>query len=357
MAPIEVTSVNLKQIVKSGWPDADRDFVVEKTTIDLDNVDLKGGVAVKTLFVSVDPYQRSRLSGVRTYVDPYVPGQTIDSDAVVRVIKSASDKYPVGTIIVGYFRWQTYSVVPGKIIHGKMFNAVPTQYNLPPSIWVGAGGMPGRTAHYGLLLSDPKPGETLYVSAASGAVGQIVGGLALARGLKVIGSAGTDDKVRYLVDELGFDPASFNYKTTRTRDGLKKWLAGLGRRGLDIYFDNVGGEMLDDAIYCSADFGRIICCGAVAQYNAASPSDIYRLKYASLFITRRLQMKGFVVSDDHENRLKEFYDEVPALLASGKLKYRETKTSGLENAPQTMIDMLKGKNFGKAVVVVATDEE
>ena len=207
-------------------------------------------------------------------------------------------------------------------------------------------GMPGMTAWIGLLdIGEPKEGETVYVSAASGAVGQVVGQIAKLKGCRVVGSAGDDEKVAYIRDELGFD-AAFNYKTVGSLTGA---LRETCPDGIDVYFENVGGAMLDAVLATINPFGRIVACGMISQYNLENAEGVKNLM---VIVGNRVKFQGFIVSD-HFNRMPEFIGEMAGWVSSGKIKYRESITQGIENAPKAFIGMLKGENFGKAVVEIA----
>ncbi|KAL0075680.1 hypothetical protein F4703DRAFT_1910919 [Phycomyces blakesleeanus] len=326
---------------------------ISKSTIDLDAPLPEGDILLKNLVLSVDPYMRGRMRDPA--IDSYAPAFEYDSvltgDTVGLVIKSNNPKFSQGDLVygrtsLGYF--EEYSHVKGSYAdESYVVRNDPKTNGLPLSYYVGVLGMPGLSAYVGLKkYGRPKSGETLYISAASGAVGQIVGQIGKALGLYVVGSAGSDDKVEYL-KELGFDGA-FNYKT----ENIDAKLTELCPKGIDIYFESVGGSMLEHVLNHANNFGRIIACGMISQYNTQNPYGVRNLLY---IVTKRLAFDGFIIMDK-ENMVyeEEFIKTCTQWLLEGKIKYRETIVDGIENTPQALLDVLKGRNFGKQVVQVTS---
>lgn len=296
-----------------------------------------GQVLVRNRWMSVDPYMRGRMNDVRSYVTPFELGQPLDGGAVGEVMASRDERFSEGQTVVHQSGWRELALV-----HGDHARAVDPEM-APPSAYLGVLGMPGLTAYVGLLdVAQLSEGDVVFVSAAAGAVGSMVGQIAKLRGSRVIGSAGSAEKVAYLLDELGFD-AAFNY-----RDGdVRALLAEAAPDGIDVYFDNVGGDHLEAAIFAMHDFGRIALCGAISVYNATSlPTGIRNLP---LSVSRRLTLRGFIVTD-HAQRFPDFVREVGGWLREGRLRYRETVVEGIENAPDAFIGLLRGENLGKMVV-------
>ena len=299
----------------------------------------EGQVLVRNIAMSLDPYMRGRMTSRKSYIQGFQIGEVLQAGVVGRIAKSSNPKFAEGDHVFGMLGWEEFSLSDGKGLR-------KVDPSLGPLTWhLGALGMPGLTAWVGLnVIGEPKGGETIYVSAAAGAVGQLVGQLAKLKGLYVAGSVGDDAKLGYL-KEIGYD-AAFNYKTSGPlRDALKSACP----KGIDIYFENVGGEMLDAVLGQINPRARIVACGMISQYNATEP---YGVKNLMALVVNRAKIQGFIVSD-HNDRFREFATEVVPLLKSGKLKYREDVTKGIANAPKAFIGMLKGENFGKTVVQIA----
>lgn len=301
-----------------------------------------GEVLVKNLYMSVDPYMRGRMREGRSYAAGFELGKVMQAGVVGQVIESRNPDVPEGTYVNGMLNWEEYTVAKGSHLRKVDPDLAPLSY------YLGILGMPGMTAWYGLLhIGKPKKGETVYVSAASGAVGQVVGQIAKVKGARVVGSVGDDAKLAYILDEIGFD-AGFNYKT------VESYGAGLRETcpdGIDVYFENVGGKMLDAVLARVNPFARIVACGMISQYNLEKPEGVHNLVN---IVGNRVLMQGFIVSD-HFDMMPQFEKEMAGWLKDGKLKYRETFTRGIENAPQAFIGMLKGENMGKAVVQIAEE--
>lgn len=302
-----------------------------------------GEVVVRNAIMSVDPYMRGRMNEGKSYVPQFELGQPMEAGTVGTVISSRDPGMPEGTNVTHMLGWRDYAVLPAA--HARAIDAAAA----PPSAYLGILGLTGLTAWVGLFdVADLKAGESLFVSAASGAVGSVAGQLAKMHGAKrVVGSAGSDEKAAYLCEELGFD-AAFNYKNGDVRALLRDAAPG----GIDVYFDNVGGAQLEAALASLNPFGRIAACGMISQYNEQTPGP----RNLPLIVGKRIRMQGFIVRD-HEGRRGAFLADVAPALRDGRLKSPETVVNGLENAPQTLIDMLHGggKHLGKVLVRIAAE--
>ena len=302
----------------------------------------EGQVLVRHHFMSLDPYMRGRMNDSKSYTAPQPLGEVMGAGTVGEVVESRSPKFAPGDQVVGMGGWQLYSVVnadePGAL------RKVDTAH-VPLSYYLGAVGMPGVTAWYGLVrVIAPKAGETMVVSAATGAVGSAFGALSKARGCRTIGIAGGPDKCRYAVEELGFD-ACIDYKLHQDAASLSKALKAACPDGIDGYFENVGGMVLDAVLLRMNAFGRIAVCGMIAGYDGKP----LPLTYPALILTNRLKVQGFIVSE-HMDIWPEALKELGSLVATGKLHPRESIAEGLEAAPEAFLGLLKGKNFGKQLV-------
>ena len=301
-----------------------------------------GQVLVRHHFLSLDPYMRGRMNEGKSYAMPQPLGQTMGGGTVGEIVESQSDKFAVGDKVVGMGGWQEYSVVDVK--QPGALKKVDTTH-VPLSAYLGAVGMPGVTAWYGLVkICAPKAGETMVVSAASGAVGSAFGALSKARGCRTVGIAGGPDKCKYVVEELGFD-ACIDYKLHKDAASLSKALKEACPNGIDGYFENVGGMVLDAVLMRMNAFGRIAVCGMIAGYDGAP----LPLAQPSLILISRLKVEGFIVSE-HMDVWPEALNELGTLVATGKLKPRESIALGLEAAPEAFLGLLKGKHFGKQLV-------
>jgi NADPH:quinone reductase len=301
----------------------------------------QGQLLLRTLFLSVDPYMRSRMTGIRTYADPVNIGQRMVAGTVGQVIESRNPKFQPGDIFDGYWGWQEYAISDGE----KLRKLDPQL--APISTALGVLGMPGMTAYFGLLdICKPQPGETVVVSGAAGAVGSLVGQIAKIVGCRAVGIAGTDEKVAWVVHELGFDDA-FNYKTTGNYvDALKKACPN----GIDCYFDNVGGAITDAVFPVLNPKARISICGQISQYNALKPEP--GLRIFIYLLTKQARAEGFLVYQ-FADRYPEGIAQMAKWIKEGKLKYREQIIEGFENTPRAFIGMLQGENTGKMLVKVA----
>jgi NADPH-dependent curcumin reductase CurA len=306
-----------------------------------------GQVLLRTLYLSLDPYMRGRMSDGSSYVAPVAIGDVMVGGTVSRVEASRNNDLKVGDLVLGYAGWQDYAVSDGKGL------TVLSPGDSHPSRALGVMGMPGFTAYMGLLdIGRPAAGETVVVAAASGAVGSVVGQIAKIKGCTVVGIAGGADKCRYVMDELGFD-----YCLDHHSDDLPGRLASACPKGIDVYFENVGGAVFDAVLPLLNARARIPVCGLIAGYNATElPPGPDRLGLlVGTLLRKRIKMQGFIVFDDYGPRWSEFADAMDEWVQAGKVKFREDIVSGLENAPEAFIGLLQGKNFGKLVIQVAQE--
>lgn len=317
----------------NGWPTAENFRLVEVDVPDPG----PDQVLVRNTLMSVDPYMRGRMNDVKSYVPPFQLGAPLDGGAIGEVVASGSDAHKPGDLVLHGLGWREYALLDAaraRTIDGTV---------APASAYLGALGMPGLTAYVGLLdIAAMKPGDTVFVSGAAGAVGSLVGQIARLRGAaRVVGSAGSAAKVEHLTGTLGFD-AAFNYK-----DGpVRKRLAEVAPDGIDVYFDNVGGEHLEAALWALRPFGRAALCGAISQYNDERVPGPRNL---ALAVANRLTLRGFIVGD-HTDRMPEFVAEASGWLRDGKLRFDETFADGLANAPEAFLGLLRGENLGKMLV-------
>jgi NADPH-dependent curcumin reductase CurA len=293
-------------------------------------------VLVRNLFMSVDPYMRGRMNDGKSYVPPFELGKPLDGGAVGEVIESRAREFKPGDAVTSNFGWREYFLASPKELH-------PVSRDVQPlSVYLGALGMTGMTAWVGLNLVEVKAGDVVFISGAAGAVGNVAGQLAKLRGCRVIGSAGSPEKVKFLREECGFDIA-FDYKVGPVLEQLNLEAPD----GIDVYFDNVGGETLEAALSALRMHGRIIACGGISGYNEEKPppgpSNLFNM------ITKRLTMKGFIVRD-WLDRQGEFETEVGGYFRAGKLKNKETVVEGIGHAVGAFIGLFEGKNVGKMVV-------
>ena len=305
--------------------------------------DLKDGqVLVKHHYMSLDPYMRGRMNDAKSYAAPQPLNAVMQGGTVGEVVASKNAAYAAGDQVVGAGGWQQYSVVDAS--QAGMLRKVDTRH-VPLAAYLGAVGMPGVTAWYGLTqICKPTSGKTIVVSAASGAVGSAVGQLAKVRGCRAVGIAGGADKCGYVVSELGFD-ACIDYKAHKDPKALYEAIKAATPDGVDGYFENVGGAVLDAVLPRMNAFGRIALCGMISGYDG----EPIPLKQPQLLLTNRLTLEGFIVSE-HMNLWPEALKELGTLVATGKLKYRETIAQGLAAAPEAFLGLLKGRNFGKQLV-------
>jgi hypothetical protein len=317
------------------------------TPADFEHVDAamptlnEGHVLRRTTYLSLDPYMRGRMSDGPSYATPVKLNEVMCGHTVSEVVESRHPAFRAGDIVTGYDGWQQYAASDGSDLRKLDPEAVPI------STAIGVLGMPGATAYVGLLdIGQPKPGETVVVSGASGAVGSIVGQLAKIQGCRAVGIAGSADKCRYVVDELGFD-ACVNYKT----DDLVPALRAACPSGADIYFENVGGKVFAAVLRVINRGARIPLCGMIADYNATTDPGGPNLRP---LLVQRATITGFIVSD-HFDRFPAFLRDVTPLVRDGRIKYREDIVDGLDAAPAALIGLFDGRNFGKMLVRVSPD--
>jgi NADPH-dependent curcumin reductase len=300
----------------------------------------EGEVLMRILYLSLDPYMRGRMSAAKSYAKPAVVGEPMVGGTVGEIVKSRNAKFSPGDIVVGRGGWQEYALSSGAGLR-KLDPAAA-----PVSTALGVLGMPGMTAYVGLLeIGQPKPGETVVVAAASGAVGSVVGQIARIKGARAVGIAGGAEKCRYVADELGFDACVDH----RAPDFAQK-LEAACPKGIDVYFENVGGAVQHTVWPLLNDFARVPVCGLIAQYSATSampgPDMVWVLR-------KRLLLRGFIISDFAARQQPDFLRDAAEWVRSGRLKYREDVVDGLERAPACFLGLLQGKNFGKMLIRVA----
>ena len=318
----------------------------KRSDFDLVEVEVRdpgpGELLVRNQWMSVDPYMRGRMNDVKSYVPPFQVGAPLDGGAVGEVVSSIDDRFQVGQKVMHMLGWREYALVPAE-------QARPIDTGVAPSpAYLGVLGVTGFTAYVGLFeIAGLREGDVVFVSAAAGAVGSVAGQLAKIKGCRVIGSAGSAEKVTYLKDVLGFD-AAFNYRDGPVRDLLR----AAAPDGIDVYFDNVGGEHLEAALESLRDFGRAAMCGAISLYNATElppgPRSIPQV------VRKRLTLRGFIISD-HMQQMGDFVRDVGGWLREGKIDYRETVVEGIERAPEAFIGLLRGENLGKMLVHIGDD--
>ena len=321
-----------------GYP-KESDFKVVETPIPIPE---DGQVLLKTIYLSVDPYMRGRMNQRRSYAPNVQFNEVMVGGVIAQVIESKYTDFQVGDIVNASIGWQEYGIAQGEGLR-KIDPSIA-----PISTGAGILGMPGLTAYFGLLeVGKLQDNETVFVSGAAGAVGSVVGQIAKIKGCRVVGSAGSDEKITYIVDKLGFD-AAFNYKNVTDYPAK---LAELCPDGIDVYFDNVGGRITDAVFPNLRVKGRVVICGQISQYNLENPETGPRFLWH--LITQRARIEGFLVFD-YADRHAEALVQMAEWLKQGKLKYRETiAAGGIENAPAAFISMLKGGNIGKQLVKIA----
>jgi NADPH-dependent curcumin reductase len=306
-----------------------------------------GQMLLRTLWLSLDPYMRGRMSNAPSYAKPVGIGDVMEGGAVSEVVASNVTRFAEGDIVVGRTGWQTHALSDGSSLQKVDPNRAPIQTAL------GVLGMPGMTAYVGLLeIGKPAAGETVVVAAASGAVGSVVGQIARIKGAYVVGIAGDPEKCHYVTEELGFD-ACINH---RTSDFVHR-LAAACPKGIDIYFENVGGAVFEAVFPLLNPFARIPVCGLISMYNATSlsPGPILLPHLMRAILTKRLTFRGFIVSDFF-GRYGDFMHDISTWVGEGRIKYREDVVDGLKNAPRALIGLLRGENFGKLLVRVAAND-
>jgi NADPH-dependent curcumin reductase CurA len=344
--PANIPETTLQIILKrrpDGWVTPDC-FAMREAAI----AALAGGDAlVRSIYMSLDPYMRGRMDDAGSYAASFELDRPLQARIIGEVVATENDAFAVGAVVFGVLDWADHTLVAGGAgLRPLKAGLAPLPYHL------GALGMPGMTAWIGLKeIGQPRQGETLVVSAASGAVGQIAAQMGRIAGCRVVGTAGSDAKVRFLLDELKLDGA-FNHATsTDFLTDLKRYCPD----GIDVYFDNVGGGMLEAALDHANPFARFVQCGSISQYNLVGDAR-YGVKNLTHLTRKRIRMQGLIVSD-HADRRGEFETEMAAWLNSGEITYKVDIVDGLENAADAFIGMLKGENFGKLVVRIGADPE
>ena len=328
------TKTNLQVLLASrpqGWVTEDN-FKIVETPIPEPKA---GEVLVRNHYLSLDPYMRGRMNDTKSYAAPAALDQVMVGGTVGEVVSSNNPKFKPGDKVVGYLGWQLFGISDGTMLQ------VVDDSKVPLSAYLGVLGMPGATAWVGLMdICAPKPGETVVVTAASGAVGSVVGQLAKIHGARAVGVAGGVDKCRYVIEELGFD-ACVDYKAGKLWADIK----AATPKGVDCLFENVGGEIFDLLLARMNAFSRIAVCGLISQYN----SEPYPIKNIGSVLMNRIKMQGFIVSE-RMDLWPRAHQELAEHIAAGRLKYRESVAHGLRSAPAALIGLLKGQNFGKQVV-------
>ena len=318
----------------TGFPDEELFEVAESPIPDPS----EGQVLIRNAYFSVDPYMRPRMNDVRSYVAPFTLGEAMTGGAVGRVVASRHGKLAEGDWVLHGLGWREWALSDGSGVR-KVDPGLG-----PVSTALGVLGMPGFTAYYGLFhIGKPEPGETVFVSGAAGAVGSAAGQMAKIAGCRVIGSAGSPEKIAW-IRELGCDGA-FDYRDTPVGSALRE----LAPDGIDVYFDNVGGDHLEAAIGALRNHGRIVACGSISRYNDVEPTPGPRNMF--LVVTKRLLLQGFIISDHYEH-FPEFLEKASEWVREGRLTYRETVIEGIENAPNAFVGLLRGENLGKMLVQV-----
>ena len=328
--------VALKKYIPSGMPQ-NTDFEIKSKEISIDN---EKNILVSNLWISVDPYMRARMTERKNYKPPFELGKEMEGYAIGKVISSNEINFNEGDLVFSNYGMRDKFVSNAKNL--KKINPI----NIPIQSYLGPLGMTGHTAYMGLFKhGNLKPGQTVLVSSAGGSVGSTVCQIAKNLGCKVYASTGSDEKVKWLKDELNVDYA-FNYKKV---DNLVLHLKDVCPDGFDLYFDNVGGDFLESAIFQMKNFGNIVICGRISQMNSTTPTT--GLKNMAHVLVKRLTIKGFIIFD-HENEREPFETEMSKWLLEGKIKFKETIYEGIESTPNSFIDMLEGKNIGKMLVKI-----
>ena len=321
-----------------GFPDEDLFEIAESPIPEPSD----GQVLIRNAYFSVDPYMRPRMNDVRSYVAPFTLGEAMTGGAVGRIAVSRSPRHAEGDWVVHQLGWREWALSDGSGLRPIDPAAAPVSTSL------GVLGMPGFTAWYGLFeIGRPKEGEVIFVSGAAGAVGSAVAQMARIAGCHVLGSAGSSEKVAW-IRELGCD-AAFDYRERSPREAL----ADLAPDGIDIYFDNVGGDHLEAAIGALRTYGRVVACGSISRYNDAEPTPGPRNMF--MVVTKRLRLQGYIITD-HGDRFGEFARQATEWVRDGRLQYRETIVEGIENAPSAFLGLLRGQNIGKMLVAVGPAE-
>ncbi len=326
--------VTLKNYVAAGNPKIS-DFAIKEEKINIKN---SSEIAVKNEWISVDPYMRARMTEKKNYKPPFELNRPLEGTAIGKVVESNSSKYNIGDIVKSDYGWRDFFIAKEEKL--KKINPI----NVPIQTYLGPLGFTGHTAYIGLFrIGELKANQTILVSSAGGSVGSTVCQIAKIYGCRVIASTGSDEKVNWLKNEIGVDEV-FNYKKI---DNLVLHLKSLAPEGYDLYFDNVGGEFLESAIFRMKNFGKIIICGRISQMNNPGHS----LKNMAHVLVKRLTIKGFLIFD-HFNDVEDFEKDMETWILNNQIKWKETIVEGIENAPKAFIDLLDGKNIGKMLVKI-----
>jgi len=328
--------ISLKEYVPAGMPKISN-FELKTTSVDLKN---QNEVMILNEWISVDPYMRARMTEKKNYKEPFQIGEPMDGAAIGKVIKSNSNNFKEGDIVTSNLGWRDKFVTNEDNIKKIIAKDIPL------TTYLGPLGMTGHTAYIGLFkMAEIKKNQTILVSSAAGSVGSTVCQIAKMMGCKVFASAGSDEKVEWLKNELKVDHA-FNYKKI---ENLVLHFKDICPEGFDLYFDNVGGEFLESAIFRMKNFGKIIICGRISQMSATTTTS--GLKNMAHVLVKRLIIRGFLIFD-HENEINDFEKDMTKWISEGKIKFKETIYEGIENAPKAFVDLLNGKNIGKMIVKV-----
>ncbi|KAI1471839.1 NAD(P)-binding protein [Daldinia caldariorum] len=335
--------------IPTGFPVPGEHLAVEDRPLDLEAAPPKGGLIVEILYASFDPYLRGKMrdASVKSYTPAFEMNGPFTNSTISRVLKSGTSDFNQGDIISAYTPIAEYAIIPDP--SAAQARKINNPYNLDLGMFLGPLGMPGLTAYSSLhKIGKPKKGETIFISSAAGAVGQVVAQIAKNAGLKTIGSVGSDEKLSYIMNELDFD-GGFNYKKESPFDALKR----LAPNGIDIYYENVGGEHLDAALENMNTHGRIPVCGMISGYNSP-PDQRYGVKNLMQLVVERITMQGFLVFDPEFGPayFEEHQKQVQKWIAEGSFKAKLHVTEGIDNAAEGFVGMLKGDNFGKAVLKI-----
>ncbi|KAL2069990.1 hypothetical protein VTL71DRAFT_14670 [Oculimacula yallundae] len=342
-----------------GLPIPGEDLVVTSSEFDLSAPPPPGGVILRLNYVSYDPYQRGRMRPAGSgYISGFQLNEPIDNNAISTIVSSDNARFKKGDVVIGYAKFSEYQTVDksraDKEEPAGGLSILHNPLGLDEKIFLGGLGMSGLTAYSSFYeIGKPKKGEVIFISAASGAVGQIVGQLAKREGLIVIGSVGNEKKLDFIKEKLGFDDG-FNYKTEDPEKALRRILKRLGKDGLNIYYDNVGGEQLDAALATASTYARIVSCGSVSQ-SSKKPNDVHGIKNMPLVTGKRISIRGFIVFDPDmgPKYSQEHHKNMQRWIKDGEIKIQMEVTDGIDKSAEGLVGMLKGDNFGKAVLKVA----
>ncbi|KAM7189493.1 hypothetical protein V8F20_010121 [Naviculisporaceae sp. PSN 640] len=348
MSEIKTNKTLIFKSIPNGFPVAGQDLAIEPLPFDPTAPAPPGGITLEILYSAVDPYLRTRMRhpSVKSYLPAFEVGGPIINHAVARILKSDSADYAQGDLVIAMLPIAEYAVLDKESLQWVL-TKVQIPYGLDLGLFLGPLGMPGLTAWSSLYeIGKPKKGETIFISSAAGAVGQLVGQLAKREGLTVIGSVGSDDKLDYILNTLKFD-GGFNYKKEKPLEALQR----LAPNGIDIYYENVGGEQLEAALEKMNDWGRVVACGMISEYSIPMEQR-YGVKNLFLIVERRITMRGFIVIDQDFGPAygQEHQEKLQKLLADGSIVAKVDVTDGIDNAVEGLLGMFQGKNFGKPII-------